>query len=222
MADTKISATAQGVPASSDLVPFANLSAGPATQAVTVSNLSAMALIAELTASSSASLDFLTRNVGNFSGALFQSDFDVYEIEVVSLVPATSAAALLLRMSTDGATFDATSGHYSWAALAMAFNATGVNGSQSDTAIQLFNDMNNAANTSQSGRWTLTNPLSTALYKTVFGTASQTDHSRTTDSLAVTLAGKYLVAGSAVVGCRCIASSGNLASGTIRIYGIRK
>jgi hypothetical protein len=59
------------------------------------------------TASTSASLDFST--------CLANTSYDVFQVEVVDLVPGTTATNLWLRFSTDGgSTFD-TSSIYSWA-----------------------------------------------------------------------------------------------------------
>ena len=49
-----------------------------------------------------------------------------------------------------------------------------------------------------------------------------TDSSRTTDSLGMMFAGKYLLDTTAVVGFQVAALSGTITSGAIRVYGIAK
>lgn len=171
-------------------------------------------LLEQHTAASSASLDFTSWS---------SSSYDEYEIHIVSLVPATNASALRLEMSIDGgSTWDTTSGHYSWAYQYVLKASAGEGGSDSDTSISLFDNMNSASKISQSGKFTLFNPGSTSLYKTLVGLLNQTDSSRTTQTVGFFHASKYLVDGSAVNGLRFIASAGNIASGTIRVYGIAK
>lgn len=182
-----------------------------------------LVLLEEHTAAGSAALNFTTRNVAGQSGASIQSDFDDYQIRITGIAPATNATALLLQMSIDGGvTYDATSGHYSWAYFAMAFNATGFGGSQSDTAIHLFNDMSNAAKLSNQTVVDMCNLGSTSLYKLITGNGQETDSSRTTDTLGFKCSGKYLVDASAVNAFRLICASGNIAIGTIRLYGVSK
>jgi hypothetical protein len=183
-----------------------------------------LVLLNEQAVSAVSSVDFSSRNIAGFSGVLFQSDFDEYEFHIVSMVAGTSAAALNMRCSSDGGvTFDSTAGHYSWENFAMAFNATGVGGSQSDTAISIANNMNNAAGTSLSTRFQFYDPLNTANYRLIAGHGNQTDSSRTTDSLGVTFASKYRVTGggTAVNAVRFLMSSGTM-TGTIRCYGVMK
>jgi hypothetical protein len=180
-------------------------------------------LLEEHTASSSASLTFTTRNVTGQSGATFQSDFDEYEIHVVSVIPATTTVDLQFQASTDGGvSYDSTSGHYTWQLFFAAFNATSNNGSTSTTASSIAINLNNSSTIACSGRYRLYSPLSTSVYKVLEGQASCNDNSRTTDSTTQLVSAKYAVSGSAMNAMQFLMSSGNIASGTIRIFGIAK
>lgn len=96
-------------------------------------------LLATRTASASATLDFT-----EFNNAVYRR----YEFELENLLPATDAVGLVMRFSTDGgATYDATAGNYSHARtqkiLATAEDDTG--GSGSATNIVLATNIGTAA-----------------------------------------------------------------------------
>ena len=70
-------------------------------------------LLAALTASASATLDFTSRNAPFQSGDLFQTDFDQYEVDFIDVVPATDNTNLYVRVSYDnGANWRATASDY--------------------------------------------------------------------------------------------------------------
>lgn len=180
----------------------------------------ALILLAEATASSSASLNFFTRNVSGQSGNLFQSDFDEYLIEVVSLVPATNSVGISLRVSTDGSTWIST-GSYAWTHNVYGPGGPGQNNGASQTEIRLVGFVN-ASNTNTFGvncRVHTFSPLSTALHK-VFG--GQTHFWDTGPGLVIDIFSGAYSATTAIVGVQVLATSGNLASGTVRVYGLAK
>ncbi len=191
-----------------------------------MSSQAGLVLLEEHAASGSAALDFATRNKNGYSGATFQSDFDEYEFHLVSIVPASNGVGLYLRFSTDGgATFDATAAHYSWIiglSVGDASPSTVPLSSVSATEIKVHDNLGNASKLSLSGKVQVYNPGSTALYKLVTGQINPTDSTRTTSSLVTQMGGKWLVDATAGNAARFIASAGNIASGTIRCYGVSK
>lgn len=222
MADTKISALPAGNPVSTDLVPYVNVG-GSTTQQAVASAVGCLILLAEASASGSTSLDFLTRNVGNYSGNLFQSDFDTYLIELVNLVPATNLVNVLLRCSTDGATFDSGT-NYEWVGFRASKAGSAAAGATATTAIGLDASgtiVNTASVGGLIGRLEVYAPVNTTFQKRFIGQTAMNDGTSSPDIIAM-LHGAYTVTGSAVVGIRVIMSSGNITSGTVRIYGIRK
>ena len=85
----------------------------------------AMILLASLSASASASLDFTTRNAAGQSGAIFQTDYDHYRIEFMQVVCATMGTSCYFRVSTDGgATWISAANSYFYAGFRYVANIT--------------------------------------------------------------------------------------------------
>lgn len=169
-------------------------------------------LLEEHTASTSAALNFTTG---------ITSDFDEYAIEIIEIVTATDNASITVQVSTDGgANYDATSGHYAWQAWAMVSGGSGSNGSTSDTKITLIvSQTSGTNNTNFSGFYRLYNPGG-ASRKIITGVGTGWDSSGTR-LISYTAGGSYLQT-TAVNAFRIIASSGNLTSGTVRLFGVAK
>jgi hypothetical protein len=178
-----------------------------------------LVLLASLTASSSSSLDFVNRNASGQSGAIFQSDFDEYLIEFVNVRPATNAAGILGRLSTDGGSTYASTSYYSpyhvvWSGGHTAGNDT-TNGFRVSGPCS-----NTAANGGVSGTMRLYNPLSSVVHKQALLSTANVD---TNVSVPVRWdVGAAYQSATACDAFRVIATSGNIADGTVRIYGIKK
>jgi hypothetical protein len=172
-----------------------------------------LVLLEQHTASSSATLDFTS---------FTSSSYDEYSIEVTGLVPATNNVSFYMRMSTDGgSTFD-TSAIYDSSHNALSSNGTqsagGGAASASEFKIQNVGQPNTST-ASLSGTIKLFVPLSTALYKKI--TWQLQCDSNDGNSQQINGAGRYRSA-TAVNAIRFLYASGNIASGTIRIYGLTK
>jgi hypothetical protein len=169
-------------------------------------------LLEQHTASASASLDFTT---------CISSTYDEYRIEIVGLVPATASTNLLFRVSTDGGSTYVSSSDYAYAAWAYGPGGSGQFSSTSATSIAIvgFANLSNTSTKPETATLTLHDPESTSVHKTLSGIVSFWD---TTPNLAtVMLAGAYK-ATTAVNAFQFFYSSGNIASGTIRVYGLEK
>lgn len=172
-----------------------------------------LVLLEQHTASSSASLDFTS---------WYSASYDDYVIEVLNLVPATNAVALYMRMSTDGgSSYDSGSNYWtdagSWRA-GLGWTATG---GGSGTAINFGTAANTISNTSTRGVWfslRFYNPGSTSLYKQVFGQGGVLFSDGST-RVCLQAGGEY-TSTTAVNAFQFLFSSGNIASGTVRIYGL--
>lgn len=170
-------------------------------------------LLETQTASSSASLNFT---------ACISSTYDVYHIELVNLIPATDAANLLIRVSTDGgATYVNGANTYEWDDLAFR-NGAAVTGGGLSTSIDLVDALGQDNGTSYSlvGWFNIYNPGSASLFKRVIG---QTVYrfSDNTVNISAIVSGSYLSA-TAVNAFQLLESSGNIASGLARCYGVSK
>ena len=167
-----------------------------------------LVLVEEKTASASATLDFVLPRI-----------YRRHIFIVNNLKPATDAAELWLRMSTDnGVTFIATNTYRYLTRYAIDDGVTLSHvASAGDAKIRLSLNTGNAADESQSGRVELQNPASSVNQKLVEFAFS------VMNSLAQVVhydgSGANTTA-TAVNAARFLYSSGNIASGTIALYGI--
>jgi len=177
----------------------------------------ALVLLEQHTASSSATLDFTS---------CITSTYDEYQIEIVNIVPATNSVNLYMRMATDGgSTYDTTSGHYLWEGVSWRAGAgTNVSGSITDGQINITSlnglTIGNDSKWGVMGSFKYYSPLSTSVYKQLLG---QIGNIYTDNTLYINgqVHGEYISL-TATNAFRFLMSSGNIASGTIRCYGIAK
>lgn len=177
----------------------------------------ALVLVEQHTASSSATLDFTT---------CISSTYDEYLIEILALAPATNGAVLTLRCSTDGGSTYDTSGIYDYSELhtLWAGAATSI-GANNGTSIPLFSDgagtgLSSSATPAFVGTFRLFDPLSTANYKMLLGSGYGV-YSATSGRYQFSTTAQYRST-TAVNAFRLLMTSGNIAAGTIRVYGIAK
>jgi hypothetical protein len=166
-------------------------------------------LLEEHTASSSASLQFTT---------CITSAYDDYEIRVTQLLPATDNIAIQLQGSTNGGSSYVNSG-YLWSALGVITGGSGTHGSNSDSSITIATNQAASTNFGLSGVLKLSNPLGTTGFKNFTGTMGGYDSSGDNSPLVYAVTG-WVGTSSAVNAFQIFAATGNLASGTVRCYGI--
>jgi hypothetical protein len=162
-------------------------------------------------ASSSASLDFTSK---------ITSDFDNYVVQLQNVIPATNTATLRMQVSIDnGANWVTAAASYAWHGWNSNTGGGAQAGSLSDTGMGIFSSMSNGTLYGGSGTFYLYAPLNTSQRFYFNGTGFYF----TSASLlnVVNGYGAYLAL-TAVDAIRFLYSSGNIASGTIRLYGIRK
>jgi hypothetical protein len=171
----------------------------------------ALVLLEQHTASSSASLDFTTAISGTY---------DEYVVEFINVLPATSTAIPCLRFNTGGG-FDS-GAHYGWAGWRWLSSGSGAVGANSGaTQIQLTLGIATTANyPGLCGTLHLYNPAGGSAYPYVTGQFFTLD-SAAAVPLGTVMGGLYLVT-TAITQFQVIFSTGNIASGTIRVYGIVK
>lgn len=174
-------------------------------------------LLEQHTASSSASLDFTS---------FISSDYDEYGIEIVGLIPASNNVPLWLRFSTDGgSTWQTTTYYWSHSNTQIGGTGVGSNGQSNVGAILMWGDSSNngAASgglpgVSMSAR--LFQPQSASNYKIVKG-EGVASYQPNSGYYQFSMGGMWLSA-TAINALQFKFSSGNISSGTIRVYGIRK
>jgi hypothetical protein len=167
-----------------------------------------LVLLESETASASASLDFTA----------FSSAYDVYLFQFINILPATDAANFLFRVSTDGgSSFSATG--YEYVDIVNSTSAAGIvsNTSTSASAVQLFAAVDSGATYGMNGQLQLYGPANASLGKTMTWLLNGPFN---------TVARRYTSSGSgfwgtttAVNAAQFLFSSGNIASGVIRMYG---
>jgi hypothetical protein len=168
----------------------------------------------ELTASASATLDFTS---------CISSAYDEYEIELINVLPATDSVILWMRMSTDGgATYDAGATAYRTAGWRFHSGAGSAAEGASTSRIHC-NGIDAVDNASAWGGLTgtvqLFNPSGSA-YKQVSVKSRYLEGTGTVHEEYV--GGGTYASATAVNAFRFLFSSGNITSGTIRVYGVAK
>lgn len=180
-----------------------------------------LTLLESRTASASASLDFTTRNAVGQSGVTFQSDYDEYMVEFVNIVPATDTANLHFRVSTDGgSTFVSAAASYAYSVNWFNRFGSSQNGSDSTTQIDLTGDgIDNGSDSGMSGSIKIFDPLSSTRQKRLTG---QMVFRQGAGGFSTAICNGHVLGATAVDAFRVLMSSGNIASGTIRVYGVAK
>ena len=176
----------------------------------------ALALLEQHTASGSASLDFTTA---------LSATYDEYLIELIDLVPATNGTDLQLVVSTDGGSTWLAGTNYRWG-VSVLWNTGNPNGYQASggarvsmTGYEAGGVSNTASEGGYGGSCRLFNPLGTTAAKRLQwqGGARMGD-----GNFGVFTGAAQVLTTSAVNAIRFKQASGNIASGTIRVYGIAK
>jgi hypothetical protein len=164
------------------------------------------------TASSSATIDFVLTSHLNA--------YRAFKVVMYDVRPGTDTAALWLRTSTDGgSSYDAGASDYGHArAFVNDSGAPTDAGSPASTSILLSTGLGNAATESLNGQLTLMNPSGTAYHKLVISEVVYINDA------GVMISGRTAgrrASTADVDAIRLMMSSGNIATGTFALYGIR-
>ena len=183
-----------------------------------------MTLIKTLTASSSANLSF----VDGSSDVVLDSTYPVYVFKFINIHPATNSVQFRLNFTTDGTNFNVTKTttmFYAYHAENDSSTGFGYSAprdlaqSTSDhNIVGAGSDLGNANDDSCSGEVFLFNPSSTTFVKHFITKAN----SSSGEGLPFTnYTAGYGNTTSAITGVKFVMSSGNIDSGTIKLYGIK-
>ena len=174
----------------------------------------ALVLLEQHTASASAQLDFTT---------FISATYDDYEFRFVDILPSTDGGKFRMRMGTGGGPTYDTGSNYHWCSYVATSGAAGQNGGTSVAFIGIGAEEGTSTVSSSSfgfqGRMAFSNPNS-AIFKKVSGNWNEARTSGPSLLLG-TIAGTYNSA-TAVTAVRFYFDTGNIASGTIRVYGLTK
>jgi hypothetical protein len=186
-----------------------SLSAGSLTAS---GSAGALVFLEAHTASSSASLDFTT---------FISSTYDTYLLYAVGIVPASNAVDLNVEIGTGGGPTYDTGSNYEWGAAGMRSDAVAFTNAGSTGVAKLFNSMSNTAGYGfGTASLSATNLQSTALRKIIQGTGQFVTSAPANAFFNWGMS--WNTTATAVTALRFIMSSGNIASGIIRIYGVSK
>lgn len=179
------------------------------TQAVANLFLPSFVFITSHAASNSATLDFTSLG-----------DYSYVEFVLVDLIPQTDAQAMTIRTSTNnGSSYDSGASDYSYASNGESSTPASVpDGSSGATYIKCNASVGNATNEKCSGYIKMFNPTGTGFCMFV-GQVASLDFSTLTNVTSV--AGTRRSAAD-VDAVRFMFASGNIVSGTIYAYGIKK
>lgn len=191
----------------SDYVLASGLPIVVATQ-TTAANGSSMVLLDTKTASTSSTIDFTS---------FIDGTYDNYLIKISGMVPSSNGFDLLMRVSV-ASTFKSDALYY-WGLSQIHQGGANVPlGGTTDTSIKLGDSLPNTAANGLRYDINFSNPDSTALYTTFDGSGSGF---QTTNGVSgYTPAGYYLNT-AAIDGIRFLMSTGDIASGIFRLYGIK-
>jgi hypothetical protein len=173
----------------------------------------ALVLLEQHTASSSATLDFTT---------FISSTYDEYIFDMINVQPATNATDLWLRFGTGGGPTYATA-DYNYADYRFVQTpGSASGGGTTQGQILVTNGIDRVSNDTKfgvSGTIRLFSPQSTAVYKFIRGDIVYANSSAVLEGTV--LAGDWAQL-TALTAARFLFSSGNIALGTIRVYGVAK
>lgn len=169
-------------------------------------------LLATATASTSASL--------TFTG--ITSTYDEYVFEIVDLLPATDGTQIYIRTSANsGSTWDSGASDYTYVvATHAAGSATSLNSAGAAQIILAEQISNTTARGGVVGQVRLYNPSGTASHKRFVSQVANPQNGTTASIISIGQGARAATA--AINGVQFLSSSGNLTSGTIRMYGVKK
>ncbi len=170
-----------------------------------------LVLLEQHAASTSNSLDFTS----------ISSTYDEYVIEIVNVLPTTNAQAIWMRLKTISG-FDSGS-NYAWSALRNNSAGSATAGSNSAAQFDLCasdTQVNTAASGGVSATYRLYNGNPGTWSPRIVGQTGYNNGGAQTQVLA-SLTGQYTPT-TAITGFQVLSSSGTLASGNVRLYGVSK
>jgi hypothetical protein len=168
-------------------------------------------LIAVREASNSAALDFTS---------LISATYDIYRFEFIGIIPVTSGARFILRVSTDNGASWVASADYGHAQFRWRAGATATSGAETGaSAIDIVGDGISTSSAAQAlnGYGLLYDPLNTSLNTIILG---QVRFWNGSNRISSQWQGAYQQV-TAVNAVRFLMSTGNISSGKILMYGCK-
>ena len=181
----------------------------------------AMTLIKTLTASSSSTLSF----VDGSSDVVLDSTYPIYVFKFINIHPATNNTHLMVNFRDGGSSYDATKTttvlyayHDESDSEASVIYSTGSDLAQSTSGQRLTGGGGNGTDESASGTLHLFDPSNTTFVKHFIGRSITYNHSNYVNDW---YSAGYCNVTAAIDAVQFSMSSGNIDSGTIKLYGIK-
>lgn len=188
------------------------LSGGTITSSGTIALDSGWVLLSTQDASNSTSIDFTSDIDGTY---------DRYVVTMENVVPATNNVDLRMLVSTDGGS-SYLSSNYGYTGGGTKGSSSAFGGTASNSAAFIIltfgGNIGNATGENLSGVITISNPSETSLYKLI--RIQTTYYDQEADFVWDAGVGGNFNDTSAIDAFRFLASSGNIASGTFKLYGV--
>jgi hypothetical protein len=149
----------------------------------------------------------------------YSANYDEYIIEVVNLIPASNCNIGFQASTNGGGSYDG-GNNYNWSSWFVASGASAVEGAQPGSYIALALAV--SATTSLgglSGFFRLFGPGSTTFNKLITGQSTSASTGNSNNYSMQSMSGAYLST-TAVNAFQVVTTTGNLVSGTVRIYGV--
>lgn len=187
---------------------------GAVVDYVAANAASSMIFLASQDASSSATLDFTQFTAGTY---------DSYVFILQNIIPSSSSQTLLMRTSTDGgSTYDSSAGNYEWAQHGMINSAShSEDNISSQTSIKLTGDQANTYVSTTAGVSGRVEVLGPHLTQWTMINAGLSYVSNNGNRPAIINTAGHRESAADVDAVRFLFSSGNIASGTITMYGLK-
>tara|TARA_Y100000004_G_scaffold175273_1_gene214727 strand:- start:603 stop:1232 length:630 start_codon:yes stop_codon:yes gene_type:complete len=182
-----------------------------------------MTLIKEQTASSSSSISF----VDGSSSVVLDSSYPIYLFKFINIHPETNTTKLQINASTDsGSNYNVTKttnyfqAYHTENDAGTALQYYANRDLAQSTSAQQLKDIGNTSDDSAAGTLHLFNPSSTTFVKHFISTFTGPT-GESTQNLHNSFVGGYFNTTSAIDAVQFSMSSGNIDSGTIKLYGIK-
>ena len=203
------------------LVKYNNNSISAVTSAAAIPS-GAMTLIKTLTASSSGTLSF----VHGSNGVVLDSTYPIYQFEFINMHPANDGAEFQVNFRDGGTAYDTVKTTTGFLAIhtendgeaALNDRTASDQMAQNTGFVNLNLNLGNDNDQSLSGQLSLYNPASTVFVKHFMSTVQ---YSQNTDGSINYFCAGYGNTQSAIDGVQFKMNSGNIDSGSIKLYGIK-
>lgn len=164
------------------------------------------------------SVDF----VHGTGGVIFDGTYKLYAVEILSLVPSTDAVRLMMRTSANsGVSYDSGAADYKWNGTVVTSSVSLGSVGNSSAQLEIGGaslSCGNASNENCYARIIIQDPSASTLYKNIT-MYSGIVSAATAEPQSSQIIG-HRQATTAINGIRFLMSSGNIASGTFKLYGM--